>query len=100
MAVAGSRKRWNPWGGRGPLGCRCIGGDTDSPFVRCNEAVDYERKLVELLVRMHEKAEGFANKPHLNYFVVSWQSERVWFFNSHEYWACDWDFEMRRRAIR
>lgn len=48
-AVPGLAKRWNHWGVCSAFGFRSFGGETDLPFLRSGEEVDYERELVALL---------------------------------------------------
>lgn len=54
-AVGGWAKRWNHYGDRGALDCRCVGEETDSLFVQCRQEVDYENRLVALLAWMRGK---------------------------------------------
>lgn len=96
--VAGWAKRWNHYGRRSALSCHCVGEETDLPFIKYREEVDYERWLVNLLPWMSRQGDGLGDKSHLNYFFVSVQFDRVWFVDHHKYWAHDCDFEMRMRT--
>lgn len=59
-AVAAWAKTWTQWGGRSTLRCRCVGKESDLPFVRCRKDMENEPLLADLLASMHEKGEVIA----------------------------------------
>lgn len=43
---------------------------------------------------MPEQADGVGDKPHLDYYVLSYRFDSAWFGDHHEYWPCECDFEL------
>lgn len=56
--------------------------------------------LAELLAQMHHQGDCLANKPGLEYFLVSTQSDGLWTVDCHEHWARKCDFERHMRMNR
>lgn len=47
---------------------------------------------------MHEQEDGLADKPNLEYFVLSLPSDGLWLVDHHENWARDFYLEMCMRT--
>lgn len=67
-------------------------------FARCREKADYELRPVELLVWMCDQEEGTADKLSLEYFMVSWRFNGLWFVDIHDGWVRNSYFEMSMRT--
>lgn len=72
---------WRSWCCRLPLrGCIDV-----LDVCQFLERVGYEHWLVELLMGMGERDEGFADKLHLDYFDLVVQLDEVWFVDRNGY---------------
>lgn len=60
--------------------------------------MDYERRMTVFLVWIHKQGDVLADRPSLEYFVVSSQVDVLWFLDVHEYLVHDGDSEMRMRT--
>lgn len=49
---------------------------------------------------MHNQGDSLADKPSLEYFVVSRQFDGLWSVDHQEYWARNCNFEMHMRTNR
>lgn len=78
-------KRWDHRGDFDTLSCRFVCKEAYLRFIRCLDEVDYERRLVELLVWVLDQEESLADKPNLVYLVVLLQFDGLWFVDYHEY---------------
>lgn len=58
----------------------------------------YVRQFVEWLVWMRTQEEALADKPNLEYFVVSPQFDGLWFVDRHDHWSREGHLEMPKRS--
>lgn len=57
--------------------------------------MDYEQRPVQLMAVISDQEDDLADKPGLEYFLVSLQFNELWFADHHGYYACEGDFKMR-----
>lgn len=57
----------------------------DSSIVRCQEKVDYGRRLTDFLAWMPDQKDFLSDKPNLEYFMVSPQFDWLWVVDRHKY---------------
>lgn len=102
--AGGWMKRWLHWGGRGAAVYRSSSDRTDSPFIRMDEEVDYERRLSVMIARYvrwidTDDFDSSSLVVDMDLCCMDRPLDYCWFMSFSATWREQLDFEVRLRQV-